>query len=152
MISKSNVNSCFWQGTSGPFHFEGCNTKSTNILAEIFLLCGENKLTANVHTDSERVWVLTSVNASRQQVPLANRTIELWSGPVNQSASLSGLGLGPPAVAELGANHQEALGRWLWGNQPAGRFSSLKNEYMWHIFDRALRNHYLLISLEIYWN
>lgn len=126
--------------------------QQTFLLKYFYSVERTNCLTANVHTDSERVWVLTSVNASRQQVPLANRTIELWSGPVNQSASLSGLGLGPPAVAELGANHQEALGRWLWGNQPAGRFSSLKNEYMWHIFDRALRNHYLLISLEIYWN
>lgn len=99
--------------------------QQTFLLKYFYSVERTNCLTANVHTDSERVWVLTSVNASRQQVPLANRTIELWSGPVNQSASLSGLGLGPPAVAELGANHQEALGRWLWGNQPAGRFSSL---------------------------
>lgn len=136
-----------------PFTLRAATQKQQPFLLKyLYSVERTNCLTASVHTDSERVWVLTSVNASRQQVPLANRTIELWSGPVNQSASLSGLGLGPPAVAELGANHQEALGRWLWGNQPAGRFSSLKNEYMWHIFDRALRNHYLLISLEIYWN
>lgn len=71
------------------------------------------------------VRVLTSVNASRQQVPLANGAIEQWSRPVNQSAGLSGLGLGSPTVPELGANHQEALGRRLWRNQPAGKFSSL---------------------------
>ncbi|TNN87719.1 hypothetical protein EYF80_002066 [Liparis tanakae] len=45
----------------------------------------------------------------------------MWGRPVNQSTGLSGLGLGSPAVAELGANHQKALGRRLWGNQPAGR-------------------------------
>ena len=82
----------------------------------------------NIRVDSEIVVVgLTSINASGQHVPLANRPIELWGRPVNQSAGLSGLGLGPPAVAELGANHQETLGRWLWGNQPAGRFKVCKS-------------------------
>lgn len=64
--------------------------------------------------DGEIVWVLTSISASGQHVPLANGPLKLWSRPVNQSTGLSGLGLGPPAVAELGANHQEALGRRLW--------------------------------------
>lgn len=68
------------------------------------------------------ITVLTSINASGQHVSLANGAVELWGGPVNQSAGLSGLGLGPPAVAELGANHQEALGRRLRGNQPTGSF------------------------------
>lgn len=65
---------------------------------------------------------LTSIDAARQHVPLANRPIELWGRPVNQSTGLSGLGLGSSTVAELGANHQEALGRRFWRNQPAGRF------------------------------
>lgn len=76
----------------------------------------------NLRVDGEIVRALTSINASGQHVPLANGSLELWGGPVNQSAGLSGLGLGPPAVAELGANHKEALRRRLWGNQPAGRF------------------------------
>lgn len=77
----------------------------------------------NLCVDSRIVWVLTSVNASGQHVSLANGPIELWGRSVNQSTGLSRLGLGPAAVAELGANHQEALGRRLWGNQPAGGFS-----------------------------
>lgn len=72
--------------------------------------------------DIKIAWVLTSINASGQKVPLANGPFELWGRPVNQSTGLSGLGLGPAAVAELGADHQEALGRGLWGNQPTGRF------------------------------
>ena len=75
----------------------------------------------NLRADVVRV--LTSIKASRQHVPLANGPIKLWGWPVNQSAGLSGLGLGSPTVAELGANDQEALGRRLWRNQPAGRFS-----------------------------
>lgn len=80
---------------------------------------------------------LTSINASGQHVPLANRPIELWGRPVNQGTGLSGLGLGPPAVAELGADHKEALGRRLWGNQPAGgRFilcTFTTNTFCWYI-------------------
>lgn len=72
-------------------------------------------------TDSESVWARTSIYASRQQVPLANGPIKLWCRPVNQSAGLSGLGLGPPTVAELGADHEETLWRRLWRNQPVKR-------------------------------
>ena len=75
-----------------------------------------------LRADGGIVWVLTAINAPGQHVPLANRPIERRGRPVNQSAGLSGLGLCPPAVAELGANHQEALGRRLRRNQPAGRF------------------------------
>lgn len=71
-------------------------------------------------------WVvnLTSINASSQHVPLADRPFKLRGRPVNQGAGLSGLSLGPPTVAELGANHQEALGRRLWRDQPMERFPS----------------------------
>lgn len=72
-------------------------------------------------TGRERVWARTSIYTSRQQVPLANGPIKLWCRPVNQSTGLSGLGLGPPTVAELGANHKETLGRGLWGDQPVER-------------------------------
>lgn len=81
----------------------------------------------SLRVDREIAWVLTSINASGQHVPLANGPIELWGRPVNQSAGLSGLGLGPPAVAELGSNHQEALGRRFWRYQPAQRFSLCKS-------------------------
>lgn len=88
-------------------------------------------LVITLHNISQETWVklrldlvevLTSINAARQHVPLANRPIELWGRPVNQSTGLSGLSLGSSTVAELGANHQETLGRWLWRNQPARRF------------------------------
>ena len=67
-----------------------------------------------------RAWDLTSVGASGQHVPLAHGPFELRSRPVDQSTGLSGLRLGPPAVAELGANHQETFWRRLRGNQPTG--------------------------------
>ena len=41
-------------------------------------------------------------------------------GAVYEGAGLPGLCLGPPTVAELGAHHQEALGRGLWRHQPGG--------------------------------
>lgn len=71
---------------------------------------------------------LTSINAAWQHVPLANRAVELWGRPVNQSTGLSGLRLGSPTVAELGADHQEALGRRLRRNQPAARLI-VKKQY-----------------------
>lgn len=58
--------------------------------------------------------VLTSIHTPGQQVPLANGAIELRGRPVNQSTGLSGLGLSASAVAELGADHQEAFGRRFW--------------------------------------
>ena len=69
---------------------------------------------------------LTSVHTARQQVPLADRALELGGGTIDQHAGLATLGLGPPTVAELGANHQEAFGRGLRGHQPMGeaRFTS----------------------------
>lgn len=76
-----------------------------------------------VHVRVDTARPLTSIKASGQQVPLANGPVELWGRPVNESAGLSGLGLGSPAVPELGANHQEALGRRLRRDQPAGRLS-----------------------------
>lgn len=52
-------------------------------------------------TDKLGFTVLTSVQASGQQVPLASRTLKMWSRPVNELAGLSGLGLCPPTVSKL---------------------------------------------------
>lgn len=90
----------------------------------LLFLFSHNKIqdiSVTLRVEGELIWLLTSINAPGQQVPLANRPVKVWGRPVNQSTGLSGLGLGSPAVAELGANHQKALGRRLWGNQPAGR-------------------------------
>lgn len=70
-------------------------------------------------------WSLTSISAPGQHVPLAHGPFELRCRSVDQSAGLSSLGLGPPAVAELGANYQETFRRWLRGNQPIGRIHLL---------------------------
>lgn len=44
---------------------------------------------------------LTSIQAPGQQVPLARGTLKVWSGPVYQSAGLSGLSLRPSTVSKL---------------------------------------------------
>lgn len=54
-----------------------------------------------MHTDIERLWIQTSINASWLQVPLANGPIKLWGRPVNQGTGLPRLCLCPPAVAKL---------------------------------------------------
>lgn len=69
-----------------------------------------------------RARAFTSVGAPGQHVPLAHGPFKLRGRSIDQSAGLSGLGLGPPAVAELGADHQETFGRGLRGNQPTGSF------------------------------
>lgn len=67
---------------------------------------------------SLRADVLTSIQAPGQQVPLAGGAFKVRRGAVYESAGLSGLSLRPSAVSKLGAHHQEALRRGLWGHQP----------------------------------
>lgn len=60
----------------------------------------------------------TSIEAAGHGVALAGGTFEEGRGPVDEGAGLAGLCLGPPAVPELRAHHQKALGWGLRGHQP----------------------------------
>ena len=80
-----------------------------------------------------RTEALTSIQAAGHVVALAGRALKQGRGPDDLGAGPSGLGLGAPAVPELGAQAQELLGGGFGGHQPASRgggrqVGSVKNQ------------------------